>query len=133
MSINVDWQKDCQFKVTTSNGFSIIIDAENEVAPCPTEVLLSALGSCSATDVMLYFKDKQAQLESLNNHLTYTLTQTEPRLYQSVNLHFTAKGEGITVAELERAAELAINQYCHVCLMLKPAIEITFSVEVLPN
>ena len=133
MSINVDWQGDCQFKVTTSGGFTVEVDAENTQAPCPTELLLSALGSCSATDVALYFQDKGVNLESLNNQVTYTLTDSEPRLYESANLHFTVKGQGITASDVELAARNAITQYCHVCLMLQPAIRITHSVEVIDS
>ena len=131
MSIHVDWQGDCQFNVTTTGGFTVEVDAENAQAPCPTELLLSALGSCSATDVALYFQDKGINLESLNNQVTYTLTDSEPRLYESVNLHFTVKGQGITTSDVELAARNALTQYCHVCLMLQPTIRITHSVEVI--
>ncbi len=133
MSLNVEWQGDCQFKVTTNGGFIVNVDAESNVAPCPTELLLSALGSCSATDVVLYFQDKAAGLDSLNNHVTYTLTESEPRLYESVNLHFTARGKGVTEADLDVAVRNAISKYCHVCLMLQPAMKITHSVEIIDN
>ncbi|MQC33007.1 OsmC family peroxiredoxin, partial [Vibrio parahaemolyticus] len=48
MSINIKWDGDCRFKVSTEDGFTFNVDATSETAPCPTEVLLSALGSCSA-------------------------------------------------------------------------------------
>ncbi|MCZ8501014.1 hypothetical protein O9853_07600 [Vibrio lentus] len=43
MSLNVKWGGECQFKVTTEGGFNFDIDATSNQAPCPTEVLLSAL------------------------------------------------------------------------------------------
>ena len=130
MSIQVDWQKACLFNVTTSNGSQLLVDAENGLAPCPTELLLSALGSCSATDVVLYLQEHGVDVEQLSNKLTYTLTDDEPRLYQSANLHFSAQGIGITTELLSSAAQQAVSHHCHVCLMLKPAIEISYSVEV---
>ncbi|TOA84018.1 osmotically inducible protein OsmC, partial [Vibrio parahaemolyticus] len=45
MSINIKWDGDCRFKVSTEGGFTFNVDATSEKAPCPTEVLLSALGS----------------------------------------------------------------------------------------
>lgn len=131
MSINVIWQGDSRFNVVTDGGFGISIDSDGKSAPCPTEILLSALGSCSATDVALYFKDKGINLESLTNHLTYQLTESEPRLYKSVNLNFSVKGDGITEIELNTAIENALNKYCHVCLMLQPKINITYSTKVI--
>ncbi len=49
MSINIKWDSDCRFNVSTESGFTFNVDATSEKAPCPTEILLSALGSCSAT------------------------------------------------------------------------------------
>jgi len=130
MSIRVSWLKDCQFKITTSNGFEIQADADNKAAPCPTEILLSALGSCSATDVVMGLQEQGIELESFNSTLSYTLTTTEPQLYESVNLHFTVKATDVSENQIASAANQAINKYCHVCLMLQPNINITFSIEI---
>jgi len=130
MSIRVSWLKECQFKVTTRNGFKIQADADNKAAPCPTEILLSALGSCSATDVVMGLQEQGIELESFNSTLSYTLTTTEPQLYESVNLHFTVKAAKVSENQIASAANQAINKYCHVCLMLQPKINITFSIEI---
>ncbi len=130
MSISVNWLKACEFKITTSNGFEIQADADNKAAPCPTEILLSALGSCSATDVVMALQEQGVKIESFKSELTYTLTTTEPQLYESVNLHFTVKAIGVNEDKIASAAHQAINKYCHVCLMLQPKIKITFTVEI---
>ena len=109
MNVNINWLGDLKFSATTTDGLSVLIDSDRNTAPCPTEILLSALGSCSATDVALYFQDKNLPLTKLTNELTYTLTDAEPHLYKSVNLHFTVAGQGITSADIVSAAEIAIN------------------------
>ncbi len=131
MSIRVSWLKDCQFKITTSNGFEIHADADNKAAPCPTEILLSALGSCSATDVVMGLQESGVEIELFNSELTYTLTQSSPELYKSVNLHFTVKAKKVSEQQIASAATDAINKYCHVCLMLQPKINITFSIKII--
>ena len=130
MAIQIEWQKDCQFNITTGKGFQFEADADNESAPCPTEILLSALGSCSATDVVMGLQEQGVEIESLCNTVSYTLTEQEPQLYKTANLHFTVKAKSITEQQIKDAAENAIGKYCHVCLMLKPAIEITYSFEI---
>lgn len=130
MAIRVSWQQGCQFEIETENGFKISADADGEHAACPTEILLAALGSCSATDVVTAIEASGAELHTLTNNLTYTLTAESPRLYKSVNLHFDIKGRGMTVDFVEQSIHRAIKRYCHVCLMLKPKIEVTFSVEL---
>jgi putative redox protein len=131
MSINICWQHDCLFEITTEKGFVLTADAENEAAPCPTEILLSALGSCSATDVVMGLQEQGLEIESFSNQISYTLTDDEPKLYKSVNLHFVVKAEDVSEQQVKDAAENAINKYCHVCLMLKPAIDVSYSVEVI--
>jgi putative redox protein len=130
MSINVNWKEKRQFTVVTSGGFTLDIDSESKSAPCPTEILLSALGSCSATDVALYFEDNNLELKKLTNELTYELTDTEPRLYKSVNLHFSIEATNVSEHQVETAIKDAITKYCHVCLMLKPAMTITHSLDL---
>ncbi|PSW14498.1 osmotically inducible protein OsmC [Photobacterium rosenbergii] len=130
MSINVKWSGDCRFKVTTENGFGFDVDATSKQAPCPTEVLLSALGSCSATDVVLLLQEQGFEVVSLENKVTFTLTETEPRLYKTANLHFVVGGSGFSESNILLAAQEAVAKHCHVCLMLSPTIEITCSAEV---
>ncbi|WP_339671269.1 OsmC family protein [Dasania marina] len=130
MSIDVSWQKDCQFTVTTEKGFTLAVDADAETAPCPTELLLSALGSCSATDVVMGLQEQGVEVQALTNTVTYTLTEQEPCLYKTANLHFTVTANNVSEAQLKTAAENAITKYCHVCLMLKPAIDVSYSIEI---
>ncbi|RVU32732.1 OsmC family protein [Neptunomonas marina] len=130
MSIKVKWDGDCRFKVSTQGGFTFDIDATSNQALCPTEVLLSALGSCSATDVVLILQERGFEVKSLENQISFVLTESEPRLYKSANLHFVAKGTGLFESDILQAAEEAVKKNCHVCLMLAPAINITYSAKV---
>lgn len=131
MSIDVSWLSDSKFRIVTENGFELSADAENKYAPCPTEILLSALGSCSATDVVLGLQKQGVKLEQLTNKVSYTLTSQAPKLYESINLHFSVKGEVVTKSQIRTAAQDAINKYCHVCLMLQSQINISCSVEII--
>jgi putative redox protein len=131
MSITVSWLKESQFKIITEKGFELSVDSENKYAPCPTEILLSALGSCSATDVVVDLQEQGVKLEQLSNEMSYTLTKQSPRLYKTVNLHFLVKGDGVTESQINSAIQKAIKKNCHVCLMLQPKIAISYSIEII--
>ena len=133
MSINIKWDEDCRFKVLTEGGFTFNVDATSEKAPCPTEVLLSALGSCSATDVVLLLQEQGFEVKGLENTVTFALTESEPRLYKSANLHFIVSGVGFQESDILRAAQEAVGKHCHVCLMLSPTIDITYSAKIGKN
>lgn len=130
MSITVNWQQDLEFVATTEQGHSLYLDSNSSKAQCPTEALLSALGSCSATDVVVGLQEAEAGLQSVSNEITYTYTDSEPQLYKTVNLHFSVTANTVTKAQVEDIVEQAISKYCHVCLMLQPSMDISFSVDV---
>ncbi|MCV5638904.1 OsmC family protein, partial [Escherichia coli] len=92
-----------------------------------------ALGSCSATDVVLLLQDQGFEVKGLENKVSFALTESEPRLYKSANLHFTVNGSGFKESDILRAAQEAVEKHCHVCLMLSPTIDITCSAEVGKN
>ncbi|MFP8967414.1 OsmC family protein [Pokkaliibacter sp. CJK22405] len=127
MAIDVTWKQNCEFEVSTENQFHFSIDADNISAPCPTEVLLSALGSCSATDVVMQLCDAGAMLASLTNRVTFTRTDTPPCLYKTITLNFVISGENISTEQVDQAIRNALDKYCHVCLMLHPSIEVDYT------
>ena len=131
MGMKIEWSGDLEFEATTEGGFSVKIDGKDKSSPCPTQLMLSALGACSASDVVSILKNSGHVVESLENNVTYTLTDSKPRLFETANLHFVAKCQGLKESELLAAAEEAVAQHCHVCLMLGPAIEISCSAEAI--
>ena len=131
MGMKIEWSGDLEFEATTEGGFSVKIDGKDKSSPCPTQLMLSALGACSASDVVSILKNAGHVLESLENTVTYTLTDSKPRLFDTANLHFVAKCQGLEKSELLAAAKEAVEEHCQVCLMLRPAIEISCSAEVL--
>ncbi|MCZ8486891.1 OsmC family protein [Vibrio lentus] len=84
--------------------FNFDIDANSNQAPCPTEVLLSALGACSATGCGFDPSREGFEISGLENNVTHTLTDEEPRLYKSANLHFQYKSRGISESDILTAA-----------------------------
>ena len=131
MGIKIEWSGDLEFEARTEGGFPVKIDGKDDSAPCPTQLLLTALGACSASDVVSLLRNAGHTVESLDNNVTYTLTESKPRLFESANLHFIAKCDGLQESELLAAAEEAMSRHCHVCLMLQPAISVSCSAEVL--
>ncbi len=127
MTITVSWQQQLQFSSTTADGHELLLDADSKVAPCPTEALLSALGSCSATDVVLGLQEQGAELLSLTNQVSYTLTNDEPRLYNTANLHFSIGALNLHDIDVDQVIADAIAKYCHVCLMMSKSIVFSHS------
>ena len=64
---SVKWIGDEKFVATSPSGHAMTIDSDraSNKAPGPMELVLLALGACTATDVVSILKKKRQKLESL--------------------------------------------------------------------
>ncbi|MEJ7829458.1 MAG: OsmC family protein [Segetibacter sp.] len=85
----------------------------------PMQLLLAALGSCSAIDMLSILK-KQKQLISEFKIEVVGERETEvvPALWKSVMVSFHLKGE-IDTEKAEKAAALSLEKYCSVAETLR--------------
>jgi len=93
----------------------------------PKELLLMALGGCTASDVVSILKKKRAPVERVDIHLTADQADEHPQVFTKIHVEYVVFGDGIKPADVERAIELSETKYCSVSAMLRPAIEITHS------
>jgi putative redox protein len=97
----------------------------------PMELVLQAAGGCSGMDVVLVLKKRRLELEKFEMRIEGVKRDEHPRIYESIHITYRAKGIGITVEELERAAELSLKTFCSVFGMLKLAAKVTHSCELM--
>src|SRR5260370_8619669 len=66
-SASVRWIGEEKFVATSPSGHAITIDSDraSNKAPGPMELVLLALGACTATDVVIILEKKRQKLESL--------------------------------------------------------------------
>ncbi|MBK1442621.1 OsmC family protein [Parapedobacter sp. ISTM3] len=96
----------------------------------PMELVLMALGSCSALDLVNILKKQRQQIEDLDIHVEGQRREEIPNIFTSIHIAFYLKGE-IDPAKAEKAAELAVKKYCSVHDMLAAGgVAITYTVEV---
>src|ERR1700751_1667028 len=64
---DVRWIGEQKFVATSPSGHTITLDSDSQSnkAPTPMELLLMALGACSATDVVLILEKKRQKLQAL--------------------------------------------------------------------
>ena len=96
-------------------------------APTPMEMVLMALGSCSAVDVVQILAKQRTPVESLRVELDAERREEHPRIFTKIRLDYAVKGAGIREAALERAIKLSEEKYCSVAAMLRGSVEITSS------
>jgi putative redox protein len=96
-------------------------------APTPMEMVLMALGACSAIDVVLILKKARTPAAELRVELAAERREEHPRIFTRIHLEYVVRGEGIKPAALERAIKLSEESYCSVAGMLRGNVELTSS------
>lgn len=113
--VNVSWQGEHRFDAgSAAGGPTIRIDASRKTGPSPVDVLLTALGSCTAVDVVDILAKRRTPVESLEVTVTGERAAAVPARITRATLVYTITGAEVDRVHAERAIELAITKYCSV-------------------
>jgi putative redox protein len=134
----VKWVEAEQFLALTPSGHAIPMDADREAnsAPGPMEMLLAALGGCTASDVVTILRKKRQKLESLEVVVSGERAAEPPRVWTKLEIVYRLRGspgEKLDEKAVRDAIELSEGKYCSVAAMLRKTAEIRFRHEILPS
>jgi putative redox protein len=96
----------------------------------PMQLLLVAVGGCSAIDVILILKKQKQVIEDFEVEVEGEREKIEDySLFRDICLHFKFKGK-VDKEKAERAVKLSVDKYCSVSKTLEPTAKITYKVSV---
>ena len=104
----------------------------SNAASSPKELLLMALGGCTAMDVIPILARKKVPFSHLEVYLEANTAETHPMVYTDINIEYVVYGEDIDPADVERAIELSTTKYCSVSAMLRPTVKLTHTYRIVP-
>ncbi|SFC04754.1 putative redox protein [Parapedobacter composti] len=121
--------------ISSSTDVTVHIDGSPDIGgeglgARPMELVLMALGSCSALDLVNILKKQRQQIDDMKIDVEAQRRDEIPRVFTSVHISFFLKGT-IDQAKAEKAAELAVKKYCSVHDMLATGgVSITYSLHI---
>lgn len=133
MKATVRFVSDDLFLGITPSGHTLPLDTDStrSSAPSPVELLLVALGSCTATDVAGILKKKRQQVTSYTVEVSGQRRDDYPRSYTLMKVHHILTGRSISAKAVAQAIELSETKYCSVAATLRPTVEIQSSFEII--
>ena len=119
----------------TPSGHAITLDTNHErsIAPTPVELLLVALGSCTAVDVISILQKKRQRVTNYRVEVTGKRRDEFPRSYTSMRVHHVLSGVAISERAVSQAIELSETKYCSVAATLRPKVEIQSTFEIIED
>jgi len=134
----VRWQKDEKFEAKTPSGHILALDSDRETntGPGPMELLLVALGSCTATDIVIILAKKRQKLESLEVSVSGERADSPPRVWTHMDVVFRVRGRNADGGQIDEkavadAVRLSEEKYCSVAAMLNKTAKVTMRYEIL--
>jgi len=131
---SVKWIGGEKFAATSPSGHMVAFDSDREsnTAAGPMEMLLMALGACTATDIVIILKKKRQKLDGLEVICSGERAEEPPRVWVKLDVLFRVRGT-VDEGALKHAIELTRDKYCSVAAMLKQTAKITWRHEILPG
>lgn len=127
----VKWIGGKKFVGIDSTQHAVVLSTPDEgVGIKPSELLLIAIASCSAVDVVEILSKKRMPITFLEISSTGEQDQDPPWTFRKIHLHFKIAGKEITEKAVAQAIELSEEKYCSVAATLKATTNITTDFEI---
>src|ERR687895_623199 len=106
-------------------------DKERASAATPMDMLLLALGGCTAVDVISILKKKRERVTDYRVEVRGERRAGHPRAQTPPWGRPIVRGRGVSEKAVAQAVELSESKYCSVAATLRPAAEIVSSFEII--
>lgn len=117
----------------TPSGHAQVLDTDHDRASAatPVELLLIALGSCTAVDVISVLRKKRERVTDYRVEIRGERRAEHPRKYTRMEVRHIVRGHKVSEKALAQAVELSDTKYCSVAATLRPGVEIVSSYEII--
>ncbi|MBP8293480.1 MAG: OsmC family protein [Caldilineaceae bacterium] len=95
----------------------------------PSDMLVMALCSCSAYDVVTILRRQRQQLTGLTITAEAEQNSEPPYAFTQIHLHYVANGHDLDDSKVARAIALSEEKYCSVAATIRGVAQITHSHE----
>ncbi len=128
----VRWISGKQFIGIDSTQHSVVLSTPDEgVGIKPSELLLIAVASCTAVDIVEILSKKRMPLNHLEISCTGEQDQDPPWTFRKIHLRFIIGGRNLTEKAIAQAIQLSEEKYCSVAATVRATAEITTEFEIL--
>ena len=128
----VQWLSGKRFVGIDSTNHAVVLSSKDEgVGVKPSDMMLIALASCTAVDVVDILAKKRMPLASMEIITTGEQDADPPWTFRRIHLKCRLSGAGLTEKAVEQAVQLAEEKYCSVAATLRATVEITTEFQII--
>jgi putative redox protein len=119
----VRWDAGMHFVAEAGSGDRLEMDDEAGGGGFrPSELLMVALGGCTAMDVVSILRKKQQSVSTYEVEVTGEQRLTHPKAYTDVVIEHRVEGDPLDPEAVRRAIELSATKYCTVTAVMATGV-----------
>lgn len=122
----------------SGSGHAMVMDGAptvggRDMGMRPMELLLLGLGGCATIDVVSILRKGRHDIQDCEVTITGVRAEEDPKVFLSIDLHFTVRGREIPPAAVARAIQLSEEKYCSASAMLGKTATIRTTFQILDS
>lgn len=136
MRVDLEWKEGLTFSGENSEGYSLLTSNDrdevgNRPGFGPLELMAFSVGACAGMDVISILQKKRQEVSAFHLQVHASQAETHPRVWTALRVEYILTGRKIDPRAVERAIELSKNKYCPAQNMIKQAVEIEYSYQII--
>lgn len=100
-------------------------------APSPMELLLMAVGGCTAMDVISILKKMRVDFKRVEVVVEGERHKDHPKYFEGIDILYKIYGKNIKHEQVQRAIDLSRDKYCSVIHTVNGVAKINYSYEII--
>ena len=134
MKVLMDYVNDNTFKVKNESKNELLIDMcdpdkKNHLSPM--ELLLSALTSCAAVEIVSMIKKRKRNFQNILAETHGERVDSSPRYFTSIDIKYIIYSSDLTENEADRYISMSLEKYCSVGATINDKTKINHSFEII--
>ena len=123
MQAKVNWNEGLSFTGTADSGFSIQMDAKEDVGGegkgfIPMELMAMSLAGCTAMDVISILRKKRQDVTDFEVRVDVDRAEEHPKVFTQATINYIVTGHNVDEKAVIRAIQLTAERYCPAQAML---------------
>lgn len=140
MEVSVRFVEGMTFFGRGPSNHLVVMDGAPEVGgqnagSRPMELLLMALGGCTGMDVVSILRKRRVRVDDFRMVLRGDRQAEHPRKFTRIEIEYIFRGDNLEAHEKAIRDTVALSQdrYCSVSASLRPQVEVTYRITLLPR
>ncbi|CAI8268900.1 MAG: Uncharacterised protein [Flavobacteriaceae bacterium] len=134
LKVSMNYVNDDTFEVVNNSNNKLLIDMcdpEKKLHLSPMELLLSALTTCAAVEIVSMIKKRKRDFKDIKAETIGNRVDNPPMFFKSINVKYIIYSSDLTDNEAERYISLSLDKYCSVGATINEKTEINHSFKII--